>query len=562
MPVVLEQEPAIASVRRERLATALFIGLVLCVGIAIRVRVVQKAAGLVRDDAAVATSIVQRNEWDLLIKPMFDDQEAPIGYRLLTKEFTRWLGANETALRMPALVASILTLVFYVILARQVLPVPGQVLGLMLLAFSWPLAYYAGRVKPYSGDALVAIILLITAVSALRRPATLGSFATLAVVGIVGWLFSFPAVFVLAGIGMTLVCRSAMAGRLRESIGWIAVSFLWLAAFLALFLTVYRSAANPVQMPWYDRAGAFAPFPPKSTEDIKWYYDSFVALFHPWGGLGSGELAGVLFLFGVYILAARGERSLLGMLTIPLLLALAASSMKKYPFIERLLLFNCPMLLTLIAVGIAAVSLTDPNTRFLRRLLMVVVLLYPTYMTVKTLASGAIGTHDIKPALDHLADHWQGGDVVYVHDGARTLYDYYVNVMNYRNLRGKPVVIGIVPGRRDNLPEYLTKYEKDLERVQGGKRVWFVFAMASPELLPESEHILDARGTRLDRFQVPTSGALLYDLSRGRPSESGFKASSASSPDRTRRPDHSVSLATLKTSSTMSSSVRVRSHPG
>jgi hypothetical protein len=532
---VLEEEPVTADFRRGRLATGLVIGLVLCVGIAVRVRVVQLSDGLVRDDAALAARIVQRDEWDLVNKPMFDEQKtisdeqkpvfdeqkSPIGYLLLTKGFTRWLGDNETALRMPALVASILTLVFSLILVRQVLPARGQVIGLALMAFSWPLAYYAGRVKPYSGDVLVAVILLVVAVWAMRRPPTLGSFAAMAIAGTFGWVFSFPAAFVLGGIGLTLVGRSAAAGRLRESAGWLAVSSLWLAAFLALYLylPVYRIAASAGQVAGFEDFGSFAPFPPRSIAQIKWYYDSFFEMFRQPAGLGVGELAGVLFLFGVYVLAARGERPLLGMLVVPLFLALAASAMKKYPFGERLLLFGCPMLMTVIAVGISAVSLTEPSARSLRRLLVAMLLLYPSYMTAKTLASGPVGNHDAKPALDHLADRWQGGDMVYVHHGAHTLYDYYVNVMNYKGLRGKPVVFGVDPRRGAGLSEDLTAFEKDLERVQGRKRVWFLFAMETPKYLPQSEHALDARGTRLDKFQSPLSGTLLYDLSRPSPTE-------------------------------------------
>ncbi len=527
MSMIIEGEPATAGLRREQLAIGLIIGVILCVGIAVRVRIVRLLDGLVRDDAAVAMSVVQRNEWDLITKPMLDEQEAPIGYRLLAKESTRWLGDGETALRMPALVASILVLVFYLILLQQVLPVRGQVIGLALMALSWPVAYYAARVKPYSGDALVAIILLIAAIWAMRRPPTLGSFATMAIVGIIAWVFSFPAVFMLGGIGLTLIVRSAAAGRTRESIGWIVVSSLWLAAFLALYLTVYRSASNPVQAPWYDEAGAFAPFPPRSIAQIKWYYDTFYEIFRLPAGLGTGELAGVLFLFGVYAIAARGERPLLAMLLIPLLLALAASAMKKYPFMERLLLFSCPMLLTAIAAGMTAVGSTEPGTRFLRRLVAVMLFLYPAYMTARVLtmspqvaASGVFGNHDIKPALDHLADRWQDGDVVYVHFDAQTLYDYYVNIMNYKDLRGKPSVIGVMPRGEDGSSEHRIAYEKDLDRVQGRKRAWFLFGMATPKYLAETEPILDARGTRLEKFLAPTSGTLLYDLSRPRPAES------------------------------------------
>ncbi len=507
------EDPVTADLRREKLATGLIIGLVLCVGIAVRVRVVQLSGGLLRDDASLATSIVPRDEWELLRKPLFDDQVAPVGYLLLTKELVRWLGDGETVLRMPALVASILTLVIYIILGRQVLPVRGQVIGLVLMALSGPLISFAGRVKPYSSDVLVAVILLSAAIWAMRRPPTFGSYATLGILGVFGVVFSLPAVFMLGAIGLALIARSTVAGRLRESIGWVVVASLWLAVFLALYMRFPRSGPNDVRVNWYSTADTFAPFPPRSIAQIKWYNDQFFKLFQMVVGLSSGELAAVLFLFGAYMIATRLGRPVLGMFIMPLILALAASALKKYPFADRLLLFSCPLLVTLIAAGIAGVSRTDPNTRFLRVLLAAVLLLYPTYMTVKTLASGPFIVHDVKPALDHLADHWQEGDVAYVHFDADTLYNYYVNVLNYKNLRGKPFVVGIYPGEDASMAEQLAAYRKDIERVHGRKRVWFLFAMSHSQHVPVFESILDARGTRLDKFQGQGSEALLYNLS-------------------------------------------------
>ena len=144
---VLEQ-PLSADSAREKLVAGLLIALVLCLGIAARVRVVQLARGLVRDDASLAFNIVPRTEMELFTKPLVDDQVAPIGYLLLTRELVRWFGPTDTVLRMPSFVASILTLLAYVILARQVLSPKGQVVGLAMMAFSYPLISYACRAKP------------------------------------------------------------------------------------------------------------------------------------------------------------------------------------------------------------------------------------------------------------------------------------------------------------------------------------------------------------------------------------------------------------------------------
>ena len=542
------EKPETAKLRREKLVAGLIIGLALCVGIAVRVRVVQLSEGLVRDDAAVAISVVQRSEWDLLRKPLDEQQVAPIGYILVTKQFTRWFGDDETALRMPALVASILSLVFYLILARQVLPVWGQVIGLVLMAFCWQPIMYAARVKPYTFDVLIAVILWSGAIWALRRPPTLGSYAALAILGLLGITFSMPAVFLLGGIGLTLIARSVIT-RPREAIGWIAVSFLWLAGFVTLYLTIYRVyTSSHDQLSFY--ASYFAPFPPRSITQIKWYYDHFFSLFQLTAGLNVGELAGVIFLFGMYIIATKGGRPLLGLFLVPLIVTLAASALKKYPFGERLMLFSCPMLFTIIAAGISGISRAEPSTRFLRMLLAAMLLIYPSYTTAKLLVTGPFDVHDIKPALDHLADHWQEGDVVYVHTGADMLYRYYVNALNYKDLRGKPAVIGIYPGTSKDvsiselsISEQLSIYGKDIEPVQGRKRVWFVFAMGAPESVPIFDQLLDTRGTRLEKFQGRGSVILLYDLSP----EARPKASAAIRPEPLPGTKHSLVL--LRTNS-------------
>jgi hypothetical protein len=505
--------PVTPDLSRQRLATGLIIALVLCIGIAARLRAVQLSTGLFRDDAALATSILTRDERELMTKPLIDHQVAPIGYVLLSKELVRWLGPGDTVLRLPALVASILTLVVYLILARQVLSPDGQVFGLALMSFSMPLISFAARAKPYSSDVFVAVVLLTAGIWAMRRPPTLVSYLALAALGALAAVFSLPAVFVLGGVGLVLIFHSAAAGRVRESIGWIAVSALWLAVFLISYFLFHRQHSNTLMSNWFEDFAGFAPFPPRSIGHLKWYYNKFFELFQVPVGVEFGDLAAVLYLFGAYLIATRVNRRVLAMLIIPLILALAASALKKYPFSDRLVLYTCPLLVTVVAAGIAGVSRTETTTRLLRRLMAVVLLIYPTYMTLTTLRSGTYSIHDVKPALDYLADHYQEGDVVYMHCGAEMLYNYYANILNYKNLREKPTVIGIDPDNNKlSVGGDLAVYGKDLERVQGQKRVWFVFVMSATKYVPMFEYILDARGAQLDKFQDPGSTILLYGL--------------------------------------------------
>ena len=221
---------------------------------------------------------------------------------------------------------------------------------------------------------------------------------------------------------------------------------------------------------WFARLKAFAPFPPRSIADLKWYHDTFFKLFDMPLGLYAGGLGGAAFLFGAYMMASRVSPSALFLLIAPLLLTLAASAMQKYPFQDRVILFFCPVLATLVAAGIAYVSRADSSMRVLAMILTAVLLLYPTYMAVKSVASGPYLNHDIKPSLEYVADHWQEGDVIYVHYGAEWLYKYYVDVLNYKDLRRKPIVVGIFPGWDRSVEADLVSYGKDVDRAEGRKR--------------------------------------------------------------------------------------------
>ena len=102
---------------RWSVTTIFVLGLILLLGIALRVRVVQYNPGsLFDDDGRLGINILTKSVSELLLKPMSHNQAAPVMYLLLTKEFVEWFGSDEIVLRMPALMASVLALVVYLVL--------------------------------------------------------------------------------------------------------------------------------------------------------------------------------------------------------------------------------------------------------------------------------------------------------------------------------------------------------------------------------------------------------------------------------------------------------------
>jgi Dolichyl-phosphate-mannose-protein mannosyltransferase len=497
-----------AELVRQPLPMFVVLGLILLVGIALRVRVFQDNPGLFDDDGRLGVNILSRSQSDLILKPLDYSQAAPVMYLLLTKQLVQWFGTDEWVFRLPALLASVLALGLYVLLARQVLDPWGQGFALALMALNWRLAEYSGRVKQYSGDVLMTVILTSLGIWALRRRRC---HAWLMIIGAIMVLWSQPSVFVLAGIGLTLIGTAAADRRYRDALGWAAVSSIWFLVFLMCYLLVYRHSTNNTVLLsfWADQ---FAPFPPRSLEQFKWYYDTFIGLFAMPVGLSFGGLGAVGFLFGAYLLLTRGQGRLLILLVSPLILTLLASALKKYPFGERLMLFSCPLLTTMVAIGIAGITQgSSGRGGVLRGLIAILMLIYPIYMSVKTLKAPSV-PHDIKPAMAYIGDHWHDGDVIHVNFWAKPLVDFY-KMLDYRGLKDKPYFMGTDPGEQFALNELVSTFGKDFDQLKGKRRVWVIFIKQVHGEETVSTSLLDHRGVRIDEFRGRGSTAYLYDLS-------------------------------------------------
>ena len=140
----------------------------------------------------------------------------------MLKEVVRGLGTDEKVLRLPALMASSLALLLYAWLLSRFVPTVGQVLALALLATSGPILYFAASVKQYSGDVLVTVILLSAGYVAQSTREGIGRFAWLGLSGLVSLFFSQSSVFLLGGIGLTLILTSIADRRFRDApgVGW------------------------------------------------------------------------------------------------------------------------------------------------------------------------------------------------------------------------------------------------------------------------------------------------------------------------------------------------------
>jgi hypothetical protein len=477
------------------------------VGAALRLRRYLQDRGVMHDEAQLAVNILTKSFAQLFRPLNLGDQAAPVGFLLLQKIATIVFGSSEPAIRLVPLLAALIALPTFLQLVRKI----GTPM-IALLAISWfaldeHLIYYAAEGKQYSTDVLCCLIVLTLALRGgkeFNRP-------ILAIAGAILIWFSHPVLFVKGGIATAMMLED-LADRDWKLAGKDAgYSAIWIASFLLNFLFVsrYYAASSYLRDYWADR-NAFAPIPPLSKADLLWYPNTLAGLFtHPISiSPGNGKwfalslLAGTLFLFGCAILRRHNRRAF-HITVSTLLLCLLASSIGKYPFADRLLLFAVPLLILPLAFMIGAENLYP----LVRALVIGLMFIYPVYLAGKYAIHPPI-LYDVKPAIRYVKSNWQSGDRLYLHWGSNVLGSYYLNTQpEFRIDDAAPI-----SGSFEDVPEMRqTHYEQELDSLRG--RVWFVFSMGNSER-PLFEQILNHRG-RLIQQQIYNGGAAdLYDLTQ------------------------------------------------
>ena len=409
-----EPEPATASNN-----SALAVGACIAFGVGLRVLALARDPSLWGDEAMLALNVVHRPVGGLL-GPLDLNQGAPVGYLVMVKLLTLALGSAEWVLRLPSLVAALVSLPLVARVAARELSRAGALWATALFALAPHAVGYAGEFKQYGFDLGVAAGLLALGQSAWLR-ATRGAFLRLAVGGAVAVWFSHPAAFVLAGVGAALCARP---------VGWtprLLVGGVWAVSFALVYLLFTRHlGANRYLSDYW--AGVFWPLPPRSPGDLAWLVHHLVALFDTPAGFGtegfrSESLAALVAALALLTLA---RRPLALAIVLPVGAALAASALGKYPFAGRFMLFAVPGLMLAVGEGVAV---TASRLRPLHRLAPWLVggaLVAPLLAELAHRAQYPEHAEDVRGAVEYAANHWQPGDRLAATPGAHPATAYYL----------------------------------------------------------------------------------------------------------------------------------------
>jgi len=458
------------------------------------------------DEAMLATNIVHRSLRGLML-PLEYHQGAPLGFLFLVKAISDVLGTRDLVLRLVPFVSALAAVPLMWLVAQEFVTGIGPLAALALLAVNDRLIYYASEFKQYSTDALVTLALLALFLKCLGKERRAAAFVAFGLGGALAFWLSHPSLFVAGGLALALGLALA-AERDWRALGWLAAAGLvWAADLALLYVVSLRQLEADASLLSY-WAGAYPPWPPWLHGD--WYAGALAAaLNNPLGLPASALSAGLLLVGGASL--ARRRWPLLAAALAPLLLALAASSLQKYPFAERLLLFAVPLALLVLAEAVErlyqlARRLSAPAGWLAAAALGAYLIGPPALLAGRLLKTPPRG-EDIKPVMAYLDQQRRPGDAIYVYYGALPAFEYYAPF--YGIGRGQ-----FVPGN-DNETDP-NQYQIDLGGLAGQPRVWIVFSHICPNCAvnEEAEYVadLDQMGVRLAEARAEAASAYLYDL--------------------------------------------------
>jgi len=307
---------------------------------------------LFMDEANLARNLFDLSFTDFFSAPLEHQQYAPPLYLAAAKICGEVFGYGERALRLPAMLGGIACIYGLWQAGKHLGLGWWGVLPAALLFVNPEALRFVGELKPYAVDLGVAALLLGMALQPDKR-----SLLAWGITGVLAVWVSLPAVFVLAGVGLSnFLCTSVPAtfktsGAKQTSppnrLRWLVVGACWLISFALLYtLILHPSVGNDYLHDYH--AQWFLPLPQR---DYPW--NQLVALLETIAKVAFGFTAiAIFFGFATALVGfIRADLYQKLLLSVPLASVLLASAFGFYSLMPRLLLFTLPCWWLLSALG-------------------------------------------------------------------------------------------------------------------------------------------------------------------------------------------------------------------
>jgi hypothetical protein len=400
-------------------------------GIALRVWHFGANYSLNHDDICLALNVIDRSARGLMHTLDFD-QAAPLGFLWIEHAMVGLLGPGARALRLLPLLFGCVSVVLIARLAENLVPPFEAIAVVGFFSFSQALIESSIRVKPYSLDQLVTIMVVIACLPLMSDAVRPRQTFAAAAAGTIALWFSFPALFLLGGMGLAIVAAAiadragARMRRLLPVFGPWAIS-----AAAALWFSMRPGLTNTNLV----RVDSDFMFPLRlPARLVPWITEATLNLGSISTSVRLAPFAAVALLLAIALIIRRRDR--LGcFLAAPLALCLAGAIAQKYPWLPRLLFFLVPLtlLITMREVG-GMVRERSRTLRIVAASIAGLALIYSGASAVKNIVVEGNSFDDPRGAVAAIAADWQPGDRIYASGAAMPCLIYYRRILQAKGL--------------------------------------------------------------------------------------------------------------------------------
>jgi|GEM_PF-4775275 len=476
-----------------------------------------------KDEAALANNIIDYDLNHLIFSALDNVQAAPPAYLAVVKTTAYFFGYGELSLRLFPFICSIISVIAFFLLSKQLFKMRGQLLANTLFCLSTPLIYYAAEAKQYQTELMASVIVLLLAVK-YRYELSFTRAVLLGVMGAVLIWFSNTCIFSLAGIGLSLLYYYLKYKKYKSLSYLIGVGGIWVLSFAIYYFTILNTNSNidlfvdrwqskfvplPNHIYWYIRTTVFSFNDPLGLSIPYSYTSTFPSIYSHLIFFAYTSLA--LLIVGI-IAFIKESKYILTLLLWPVLITALASYFKYYPFHERFIVFLSPVVYLLIAKAADSQVQSGKGKKLVNTLVYISVVYMVVNVGIKLANPQLFGNNykfsNGREAINFIDEHRQQNDIVYISIRSFKIYKYY----NYRQQLNWKTFIGLAPKmfhNREELRQYLQTFTDQYDAHQ---KVYFLIDKTDDPLKKDQS----AYCTEATFAEALTSYGRVYDLYTGK----------------------------------------------
>lgn len=426
IPYIDKQMPVGTSTKTQkilRLVALLIIG----IGISIRLYVYLQNRNLIIDEANIARNIYERG-FLALVQPLNYEQYAPPIFLWITKIFSLLFGMSEYALKLyPFLCGIAAYYVLYRIL-KHLVTIESFWYPLILFSFPLLIIRYTTELKQYMSDVLIALLLILFALSIDIFKRSTKQFATFWIVtgSLVIWA-SMPSVFLLAGIGCYYAWQGLATKQYNKILNIGIISLIWVAQFALYYIIILAPQANSDYLQnFHQQYFLYAtPF----THD-EWFHNkaTFNALIYQVVGLYpyAYSIFFAFFISGMAVLARKATHKFL-LLVVPILALLVAAALNQFSLLPRVSLFIIPILILISSYGFGQFVYLRSN---ILKGILIIAGIYAAGCSIMNYYEGRrpLLFEEMTTGLQFLMDNNVNGEDIFLYNSSVPAFIYYTEI--------------------------------------------------------------------------------------------------------------------------------------